>query len=362
MASYRVISADNHVFEPADLWTSRAELKFKERTPHVERLEFGDFWFCDGRKVLGVEGGSTASPGPRVEEVRLGGYIPEEHIKDLDTDGIDVDIIYPTIGLFLYSDLDSELVDSNFKSYNDWLGEFCSAFPKRLKGIAMINVDDVGVGVKELERCAKMGFVGAMISVYPVEGRSYDKPEYEPLWAAAEDLRMPLSMHIGTNRPGPGQQFADFDTLRPSFAFNLDYWVRISLGDMILSGVLERHPKLQVGAVEHELSWVPHFLERMDFNYNSNPQTYAGGYQFKDGAIPSDFFHNNVFIGWQVDTRGIRDRHVIGVDQIQWGSDYPHGTSTFPNSLRFLEEMLADCTEEEKAKIVGGNTARVYNL
>ena len=100
----------------------------------------------------------------------------------------------------------------------------------------------------------------------------------------------------------------------------------------------------------------------MDFNYNSIPLTYAGGYQFKDGALPSDVSHNNVFISWQVDTRGIRDRHFIGVDQIQWGSDYPHGTSTFPNSQQFLEEMLVDCTEVEKDKIVGGNTARVYNL
>ena len=360
MASYRVISADNHVFEPEDLWTSRAEAKFKERAPHIERLEPGDFWFSDGRKVLGVEG--SAREGPKSEEVRLGGYIPEEHVKDMDIDGVDVDIVYPTIGLFLYSDPDSELLTSNFKSYNDWLGEFCRAVPKRLKGIAMLNVDDVGEGVKELERCAKMGFVGALITVYPVEGRSYVEPEYEPLWAAAEDLGVPLSMHIGTNRPGPGQQWVDLDTTRPSFACNGDHWVRISLADMILSGVFERHPKLQVGSVEHELSWVPHFLERMNFNYSQNPQMYTGGYQFKDGAVPSDFFHNNVFIGWQLDARGIRDRHYIGVDQIQWGSDYPHGTSTFPNSRQFLEEKLADCTEEEKAKIVGGNTARVYNL
>ena len=210
MSSYRIISSDNHVFEPEDLWTSRAELKFKERVPQVEHLEVGDFWFCDGRKVCGVAGGSRLE----VREVPLGGYIPEEHIKDMDLDGVDVGIVYPTVGLMLYSGPDSELLTSICRPYNDWVGEFCSAIPKRLKAIAMLNVDDVGDGVKGLERCAKMGFVGAMIAVYPLEGRAYDQPEYEPLWAAAQDLGMPLGLHQGTNRPGPGNQFSDLDTTK----------------------------------------------------------------------------------------------------------------------------------------------------
>ena len=357
MASYRVISADNHVFEPEDLWTSRAELKFKERVPHVERLEAGDFWFCDGRKVVGVAGG--ARKGVRTEEVRLGGYIPEEHIKDMDLDGVDVGIVYPTVGLLLFSGPDSELLTSICRPYNDWVGEFCSAIPKRLKAIAMLNVDDVGDGVKELERCAKMGFVGAMIAVYPLEGRSYDQPEYEPLWAAAQDLGMPLGLHDGTTRPSPGTQHEDLDTTKQSFVSSLDHWVRMSLADIIFSGVFERYPKLQVGSVEHELSWVPHFLGRMDHSYTGGA---LGGDQFKDGARPSDFFRSNVFVGFQDDAVGIEMRNHIGVDQIQWGSDYPHSGGTFPRSQQILLENLLDCTEEEKAKIVGGNTARVYNI
>ena len=362
MSSYSVISADNHVYEPEDLWTSRAELKFKERAPHVERLENGDFWFCDGVKTLGVEGNATINEGPRIEDVLLGGYIPEEQVKAMDIDGVDVGIVYPTIGLYLYSVPDSELLTSSFKSYNDWVGEWCNAVPKRLRPIAMLNVDDVGESVKELERCAKMGFAGAMITVYPVEGRSYDIPEYEPLWAAAQDLGMPLSMHQGTNRYGPGQQWTDLDTTRPSFAPNVDHWVRISLADIILSGVFERHPNLQVGSIEHDLAWIPHFLRRVDLNYKHDPLMYAGGYRFKDDVLPSDFFHNNVFVGFQEDALGIKMRDLIGVDQLQWGSDYPHGGGTFPRSREILEEILVDCTEDEKARIAGGNVARVYHL
>ena len=373
MSSYRVISSDNHVVEPMDLWTSRGESKFKDRLPHVERLEEGDWWICDGQKGFDVAGtGALAgvrfeepeklSRQAHVEDVRPGGYIPEEHIKDMDIDGIDVSIVYPSVGLLLYSVPDGELLSSTFRTYNDWVGEFCSAIPKRLKAIAMLNVDDVQQGVKELERCAKMGFVGAMIPVYPPEARPYDKPEYDPLWAAAQDLGIPISLHIATNRPGPGQEFQDLDTQKPAFISNADYWVRMSLANIIFSGVFERYPKLQVGSVEQDLAWVPFFLNRIDYTYTQRVQEFFQGYRFKEGALPSDFFHSNVFLGFQEDALGIRDRHIIGVDQLLWGGDYPHTESTFPRSQEILEEILVDCTEEEKAKIVGGNSARLYNL
>ena len=216
MASYRVISADSHVFEPADLWISRVDPKFRDRAPRVVRLDDGDWWFCDGRKGISAFAGSQT--GRRFEEpeklsihdtvdnVRPGGYIPGEHVKDMDNDGVDVSIVYPTVGLQLYSQPDSELLSAIFATYNDWIAEFCNAHPMRLKGISMINIDDVRSGVTELQRCAKMGLVGALITVYPPPDRGYDSPEYDPVWAAAQDLRMPLGLHIATNR-GQQQEF-----------------------------------------------------------------------------------------------------------------------------------------------------------
>ena len=225
----------------------------------------------------------------------------------------------------------------------------------------MVNVDEVQDGISELKRSANMGLSGAMITIYPPEDKPYDSPIYEPLWAAAQDLDMPLSLHVTTNRPGPGQQYSDFDTTKGSFVCNTDHWVRISLADMIYSGVFERFPKLIVGSVEQELSWIPHFLDRLDYNYT---QRAIGdtSYRFKGDALPSDFFHSNVFLGFQEDALGIRDRDIIGVDQLLWGADYPHAESTFPRSREIIDEILVDCTEEEKAKIVGTNAARVYRL
>ena len=137
---------------------------------------------------------------------------------------------------------------------------------------------------------------------------------------------MPLSLHAATNRWGSGEAFQLRDTARITHLCNMDMGFRMSLADIIYSGVFERYPKLQVGAVEHELSWAPHFL------------------------------------GFQKYALGIRLRDIIGVDTLQWGSDYPHHESTFPRSREILEDILSECTEEEKAKIAGGNAARVYNI
>ncbi len=372
MADYRIISSDNHVMEPPDLWVSRIDEKFRDRAPRTHMEDDGEWWYCDGMKIttgFGFGGAQTGrrfdSPeeltsGDVFENVRPGGYIPEEHIKDMDQDGIDVSIIYPTLGLQLFKVPDGELLTAVFKTYNDWLGEFCRAAPKRLGGIAMINVDDVEVAVAELERCHKLGFIGGMITVYPQEDRRYDSPVYEPLWATAQDLGMPLGLHAATNRFGSGEGDRT-STNRFSVTINFDHYVRMSLTDMIFCGVFERYPKLQIGAVEHEVSWAAHFLDRMDYNYTQRARG-VSGYRFKDGMLPSDFFRRNIFLGFQEDGLGIQLRDIIGVDTLQWGSDYPHQESTFPRSREILEEILAECTLEERAKIAGGNAARVYNL
>ena len=378
MNKHRMISSDNHVFEPPDLWTSRIEPKFRDRAPRVVRKDDGsDWWFCDGHFVEGTGfgfggaqtgerfkegGGENLTVADVFENIRPGGYIPEEQVKDMDIDGIDVGINYPTAGLQLYKERDSELLSAIFRTYNDWLAEFSSAAPKRLKGIAMINVDDVAEGVKELERCAKLGFVGGMITVRPPEGRRYSQPEYDRLWAAAQDLRMPLGLHLETNRIGSG----DGDSTHPDdysmgMMSNFDYFVRYSIADIICAGVFEKYPKLYVGAVEYEVSWAVSFLKQMDYVYTQRAVEVTP-YRFKGELLPSDFFRSNIFLGFQEDEIGIRLRDIIGVDTLTWGSDYPHHESTFPRSREIVEEILADCTEEEKAKIVGGNAARIYNL
>ncbi len=156
-----------------------------------------------------------------------------------------------------------------------------------------------------------------------------------------------------------------FDELTPAFLANADYRVRMSLAQMIYSGVFVRYPELQVGAVEMELSRVPDFIDRLDHNYIQRARDL-----FKKGCwdrypgdmLPSQYFHRNVFPGFREDALGIKHRHLIGVDNLQWGSDYPHPEATFPRTWQILEDIPADCSAEEKARIAGGNAARVYHF
>jgi predicted TIM-barrel fold metal-dependent hydrolase len=371
MITHTILSSDSHVVEPPDLWEDRLPSPLRHRAPRVVHEADGDWWMVDGHRTNSFQGGAQAGkrfehpnevkPAARFADVRPGAYMPEAHIQDNEADGIYGSVMYPTEGLQLFSVPDSTLLTAIFRVYNDWIADFCRAYPKRLKGIAMINVDDIPDAIQELQRTCQLGLVGAMITVYPAEDRSYDRPEYEPFWAAAQDLDMPLSLHIATNRPSPGLPLEDNRSTRPALLANADHWVRVSLGHMIFTGVFERYPRLQVGTVEHELSWAPHFLERMDYTYTQRAWR-SGWYRFKEQALPSDFFHRNVFLSFQEDHLGIRDRTILGVDNLMWGSDYPHTESTFPRSQQILEEILAGVPDAERDKIICTNVARLYHF
>jgi predicted TIM-barrel fold metal-dependent hydrolase len=135
----------------------------------------------------------------------------------------------------------------------------------------------------------------------------------------------------------------------------------VSLGHLIFTGVFERYPRLRVGSVEHELSWVPHFLERIDYTYTQRARR-DWWYRFKGDLLPSDFFRRNVFLSFQEDHLGIRDRAFIGVDALMWGSDYPHTETTFPRSRQILERILEGVPEDERQKITSTNVARLYQF
>jgi predicted TIM-barrel fold metal-dependent hydrolase len=129
---------------------------------------------------------------------------------------------------------------------------------------------------------------------------------------------------------------------------------------MIFAGVFERHPGLKLAIVEFELAWVPHVLSTMDYTYHERHEEAL--HRFKGDARPSDFFRGHVFLSFQEDAIGIRLRDAIGVDNLMWGSDYPHSESTFPHSRKILAEILAGVPEDEQAKIAGGNAARLYRF
>jgi predicted TIM-barrel fold metal-dependent hydrolase len=172
---------------------------------------------------------------------------------------------------------------------------------------------------------------------------------------------MPLSLHLGANRVGATGVDRDLSRIRPSYFAVCEHWVKVSVADMIFGGVFDRHPDLRIGVVEHELGWIPFFLERMDYTYTQRHGN-ARYLRFATAERPSDFFRRNVFCSFQDDEFGIRERAAIGIDSICWGSDYPHTESTFPRSQQIMGARLTDVTADEQRKILWQNAARLYGF
>src|ERR1700757_3736174 len=208
-----VLSSDSHVFEPPDLWQTRIDRAFRDRAPRIERINGGDHVVVGADQILSgsglisnagarFEAPETISALGRFEDVLRGGYDPEQHLKDMALDGVAGEVLYLSQGLFYFKVADPPLMSAIFRAYNDWLAEFCRTGPARLQGIAVINLADAEDGIKELERAARLGLSGAMITEYPLEHRRYDQSEYEPFWAAAAALGLPISLHTATRRQG----------------------------------------------------------------------------------------------------------------------------------------------------------------
>jgi len=221
----------------------------------------------------------------------------------------------------------------------------------------MLDVDDVPAAVAELERSRAHGAAGALVPVSPPAGRTYDHPDYEPLWAAAADLGTPLSLHIATNRP-PGE----WRILWSQWGFQAaDRFVRDSLAQMIFGGVFERHPQLRVVSVEHEASWVPHFLDRIDETYTQRTPR-DGWRRFGDDALPSDHFRRNVVVSFIEDRFAVPLREEIGIENLMWGSDYPHTESTFPRSHAIVDGLFTGAPDADRRAMTADNTRRLYGF
>ena len=378
MSSYNVISADSHIVEPPDLYESRIDPKFRSRAPRMERhrtrtgQEY-DAWYLDGVRVGTV--GSVIQAGRRFEDpgsidflgvwedVRKAAYEPHAMLEELEADGVWGACLQPSQGLFWYRLPDSELLSALCRAYNVWITDFCRAAPGRFKGIGMLNVDDVDDACQELERCAERGLAGAFIPVYPVAERPYRHASYDRLWWTAQDLEMPLLLHVATMRGGiPGSEFTiDINQLTAAGLANSDYWMRYSLTAMIFAGVFDRFPRLKVGSVEHETAWVPHWLRQMDFTYRERPAL-GRAWKSRHAMLPSEYWQRNMFVEFMEDDCGIRLRDVIGVDNMLWGNDFPHAESTWPKSREFLDRIFAGAPDEDRRKITADNAARIFRF
>ena len=258
MTGYKLISADSHVSEPTDLWVERVDKKYRDRAPRLAANPAdpkGAYFYYEGHPLhpIGIGLGAGKSPEELAQfltrgtyaDARPGGWDPAERLKDNELDGVEADVLYTTLGFRIFWLKDAGLQQDCFRVYNDWLAAYCSYAPKRIAGLAMICLYDPKAGAQELERCVKLGLKGAMIWCSPPAEQPYSSAVYDPFWAAAEEMRMPVSLHSITGMGRESQwDFGD----RYMRATVLSHEVERSFSVLIFSGVLDRFPELQVGS------------------------------------------------------------------------------------------------------------------
>ncbi len=362
MAAPTIVSADSHVYEPADLFVEYIDPEYRSRAPRIVRHGDVDKWQLEGVPLRNV--GLVTAAGMRPEEIRddirheegrRGGWDPHARVEDMDVDGVDAEVLYPSL-FPMFRIPDKGLKSASLRAYNDWLADMCAAYPDRLIGIGLIHLHDIEAAVQELRRVAGKGLRGVGIHSLPPDERPFGDPVYDPFWAEAQDTRTPISLHLFTHDVGeraqPKHPMASYVTAPVE--------VQEALATLIGAGVLERFPELKFISVEADIGWMPTFLARMD-HYFQRHRFHRGTSQDLTMA-PSDYFHRQVYATFIQDKPGVDNRHHIGVENIMWSSDYPHSDSTWPESRKFIDLQFGGLPEEDRRKIICDNAAGLYHL
>lgn len=362
---YRLISADGHLNEPADVWTSRVASKYRDRVPRVERMEKGDAWVFPGfDSVVPFSYGACAGRDPKnmgpwctFEDINPGSYDPKSRLLELDEDGVDAELIfgsnYPSafVGTCEDKDLHHEMV----RAYNDFMSEFCATDPTRLGGTALLPNRGVKECLAEIERVSKMpGFVAFLLKRYPNGGTSI-LPEDDAVWEAIEASGKPVTIHVGLTTQMMGMARAE--TLPGTGHFH-DAPLRML--QFIFGGVLDRFPKLRVPLIEVDCGWIPDFEDQADDNYMRHSKA-----SLKDKKLPrrpSEYMHEFFPAAFISDPFAIVNRHRIGVERMLWSSDYPHITTDWPFSWKTINSQFSEVPAAERHAILAGNALRLFKF
>ncbi len=368
MAIESFISADSHVVEPANLWTTRMDRRFRDRAPHFEHGAQGDHWVVEGLNSLPIglfgpmvnekaQGGiDERGQERRHEETRPGANNPEARIVDQNLDHVEAEMVYPGVCLTLFGIPDAEYQRECIRVYNDWLAEFCGGDAKRLLGSGMLPMrGPVEWAIEEAQRCAKMGLRSLMI---PAVKRtpSYHEPTFDKLWAALQEVSLPIGVHSGAD-----DEPLAIETGIPLHAQVCDnkmFMMQRSLALLITSAVPQRFPKLRFVIVEGGIGWIAAQLRFMDHWWEDHHRWM----QPKLTEPPTFYFQRQFWATFEDDRPGILTRHLLNVDRLMWGSDYPHTEGTFPFSLDRIRKDFFDVPEDETRRMVHDNAAALYGI
>lgn len=355
MAEYRVIDSDGHVLEPDGCGSEYLEPRYRDLTPR---------WVKDNqgrpRRLLAGQMqpyAPTYSHLP-VEERPAGRFDPVARLVDMDTEGIDVAVLFPSAGLSYAAVAELDVQAALCRAYNNWLRDYCQAAPDRLVGVALVPQGGLHETMAEARRAiGELGFHGVMLRPNPMEGRTLDHPAYEPWWSLFEELGAPVLIHEGTTQNLPQAGLDRYDNYLFRHVVSHAHEQQMAVLSLICGGVLERHPRLQVGFMESGCGWLSYWLERLHEHLEVMGYNIAGL-----SLTPDEFFQRQCYITAEADERTLPAIvSLLGDDKLLFASDYPHSDATFPGAVTALTDRN-DLSEATKQKILSTNPMACYGL
>jgi uncharacterized protein len=362
----RVISADSHVLEPADLWTrGLATTRFADRAPRVVDAGTAQQFLIDGLEPQPVSLPGAAGKASEelresgtFDDARAGGWNLKARLADQDVDGIDAEVLYPSISMSLTRVPDVEYQLACVRAYNDWLAELCAGAPDRVAGHALLPTVDVAAAVTEVQRVHALGLRGVLLPGRPPEGH-YAEARFDPLWAECAQRSLPVSFHIALTGDPAGDPMLG-SGIRMMTVMSVVQAMQQTLSLFVFGGVFERHPQLTLVSAEHDAGWVAHYAYRLDQLFERHRHWL--GPDLELSRRPSEYVATNALFTFQKDPVAVETRGRVGVTQLMWASDYPHSDSTWPHSRKVIERDFEGVDDAELVLLVGGNAARVYGF
>lgn len=374
----KTVDADGHVLEPRNTWIDYLEPQFRDRPIQMVMEEKGEVLLVDGKPVhklrnrTALLGGIDHDPAVLLRGGRqfiyedgcpAGGYDPVARINVMDEEGIDISLLYPTIGICWEGKVsDGTLATAYTRAYNRWLVDFCAHNPSRLIPIAHISLLDPDLAVAEMRRAAKDGCRGIYISpdLKPRAMRHFDHPDFDKVWAAAQDLNLPIGFHVVVRDElshsyfdPKGEKAYRFGVLDFSF---LAIDVMAAFTEFLSLGVMERFPRIKVSVLETGSNWISAWLDRMDHKFEVVKSNLTLKHK------PSEYFFRQCVVSADPDETltGPVISH-LGDDYFVWASDYPHVDASY-GVIDEIKGNMTNLTESSQNKVLGGNAIRFYEL
>jgi len=377
-SGFKIMDSDIHVTEPPDLWLNYLEPKFKDRAPQFRGRDGGSsagLWWFEGKAFpafsdrperqrtakLRRENAAARYAGLSDAPEERRGSDPRAMLEAMDIEGIDVAIVFRTIGAHVIGvdGLDAELSAAICRAHNNWMAEFCDTDRDRLRPSALMPMHDAALAVEEARRAVRdLGAVTLVLPNHEQDGRPWYDPLYDVFWAEAERLGVPISFHgiQMAYQEHLARRYMDNFALAHSVAHPVE--MMLALGSMLTGAVFERFPGLRAAFLEGHSSWVPWWLYCLD----EHVEKFGDPERFPLKAPPSEYFRRHCFVSVDPDEHLLKyTLDAIGGDNIVISSDWPHDDSSYPHAMdEFLS--LEGVSDEGRRKILWDNCARLYGL